>query len=170
MTANLDVSSSARRPAFLSQDRVEAMRLIGLWATISFAALSALGMLVQVYLIAGVLFGENWLELHRDLGKLVHAGYLFTFGAAVVAAFPNWRWLVWPFVLASLGTAQAFLAGEFNIPFIAWGLDLAQGNGALHAFHGALVPVVFVAALVIAWRASKALETGVQEEQRKDRP
>jgi hypothetical protein len=170
MATNLNLRSSARRSALLSQDRAEALRLIGLWATISFAALSALGMLVQVYLIAGVLFGENWLELHGELGKLVHAGYLLTFGAAVVAAFPDWRWLLWPFVLASLGTTQAFLAGEFNIPFVAWGLDLAAGNGVLHAFHGALVPVVFVIALVIAWRATTALEIGAQDDQRKHRP
>jgi hypothetical protein len=118
------------------------------------------GMLVQVYLIAGVLFGEDWLELHRDLGKLVHLGYLLTFGAALLAAVPSWRWLLWPFVLATLGSTQAFLAGEFDVPLLAWGLDLAGDNGALHAFHGALVPLVFVTALVVARQALAALAIG----------
>jgi hypothetical protein len=117
-------------------------------------------MLAQVYLIAGVVFGEAWLELHSDLGKVVHLGYLLTFGAAVVAVAPDWRWLLWPSVLAVVGSMQAFMAGEFDVPFLGWGIDLSGGNGALHAFHGALVPVVFAIALAIAWRAWTALGMG----------
>jgi hypothetical protein len=132
-------------------------RRVGLWSTGAFAAVSAVGIFVQVYLIAGVLFGEDWLELHGDLGKLVHLGYLLTFGAAVVAGVSDWRWLLWPSVLAVLGSTQAFLAGEFDIPFLAWRIDIGGGNGVLHAFHGALVPIVFVIALGIAWRAWTAL-------------
>ena len=48
----------ARRPAPRSQDRAVSRRRIGLWTTIAFATLTAVGMVVQVYLIAGVLFGE----------------------------------------------------------------------------------------------------------------
>jgi hypothetical protein len=128
-----------------------------------------LGCSFRSNLIAGVLFGEDWLELHRDLGKLVHLGYLLTFGTALLAAVPSWRWLLWPFVLATLGSTQAFLAGEFDVPLLAWGLDLAGDNGALHAFHGALVPLVFVTALVVARQAWAALAIGVPD-QRKDRP
>ena len=57
--------------------------------------MSVIGMFVQVYLIAGVLFGEDWLQLHRDLGKLVHLGYLLTFGAALVASAPDRRCSRW---------------------------------------------------------------------------
>jgi hypothetical protein len=124
------------------------------------AALTAVGMFVQVYLIAGVLFGEDWRDLHRDLGKFVHLGYLLTFGTALVALWPNLRAMLWPFVLAGLGSTQAFLAGEFNIPFVAWGIDLAGSNGALHAFHGGLVPIVFVTALGTARQAWAALGMG----------
>jgi hypothetical protein len=152
----------ARRPARRSPDRAVSRRRIGLWATLAFAMLTAVGMFVQVYLIAGVLFGEDWLELHRDLGQLVHLGYVLTFVAALVAAAPDWRWLLPPFVLAVLGSTQAFLAGEFDIPFLAWGLDISGGNGALHAFHGALVPIVFVTALVIARQAWTALGMGAR--------
>jgi hypothetical protein len=155
--ANLNLTAHARRSVPRSRELTVPRRRIGLWATAVLAALSAVGMLAQVYLIAGVMFGEAWLELHSDLGKIVHMGYLLTFGAAVVAVAPDWRWLLWPSVLAGLGSTQAFMAGEFDIPFLAWGLDLSQGNGALHALHGALVPVVFAVALVIAWRAWTAL-------------
>jgi hypothetical protein len=137
-------------------------RRIGLSATVAFAALSAVGMFVQVYLIAGVLFGEAWLDLHGDLGKLVHLGYILTFVAALVAAAPNWRWLLWPSVLAVLGSIQTFLAGEFDIPFLAWGGDIGGGNGVLHAFHGAVVPIVFVIAVGIVWRGWTALGIGAR--------
>jgi hypothetical protein len=162
MVANLNLASRARGSTPRSQEGAVPRRGIGLWATAVFAALSAVGMLAQVYLIAGVVFGEAWLELHSDLGKVVHFGYLLTFGAAIVAAAPDWRWLLWPSVLAGLGSVQAFMAGEFDIPFLAWGIDLSRGNGALHAFHGALVPVVFAVALVIAWRAWTALGMGAR--------
>jgi hypothetical protein len=157
-----DRRSAARRSAPWSQARAASRQWIGLWATIAFAALTAVGMLVQVYLIAGVLFGENWLELHTDLGKLVHLGYLLTFGAALVALWPNLRATLWPFLLAVLGSTQSFLAGEFDIPFLGWGLDIAGDSGALHAFHGALVPIVFVTVLVIARQAWTALGMGVR--------
>jgi hypothetical protein len=39
----------------------------------------------------------------------------------------------------------------------------------LHAFHGALVPIVFVTALVVARQAWTALAIGVPD-QRNDRP
>jgi hypothetical protein len=162
MVANLIPPSGVRTSAPRTQDRVVPRRQIGLWATMAFAALSAIGMFVQVYLIAGVLFGEAWLELHSDLGKLVHLGYLLTFVAALVVAATDWRWLLWPFVLAALGSTQAFLAGEFDLPLVAWGIDLAGGNGALHALHGALVPIVFVTALVIARQAWTALKVGAR--------
>jgi hypothetical protein len=115
---------------------------LGLWGTFVFAALAAIGMGIQVYLIAGVLFGEpGWLDTHKDVGKFfVHPMYILTFLAALVGAWPNWRATAWPFALAVLGSIQAFLAGG----------DMSAG---IHAFHGALVPIVFVIALWIAWRA-----------------
>jgi hypothetical protein len=162
MVANLNLASRTGRSVERSEERAVPRRQVGLWATAVLAALSAVGMLAQVYLIAGVVFGEAWLELHSDLGKVVHLGYLLTFAAAVVAVAPDWRWLLWPSVLAGLGSIQAFMAGEFDIPFLARGIDLSGGNGVLHAFHGALVPIVFGVALVIAWRAWTALGMGAR--------
>ena len=125
---------------------------IGLWGTFVFAALAVVGMGVQVYLIAGVIFGEDWLDAHKSLGMLVHLFYILTFVFALVGAWPNWRATTWPFVLAVVGSIQAFLAAAG---------DIGSGdNAAVAAFHGALVPIVFVIALVIAWRGYTALGLG----------
>jgi hypothetical protein len=124
---------------------------LGLWGTFIFAALAVAGMLIQVYLIGGFIFGETgWLDTHKDLGMLVHLFYVLTFLSALVAAWPNWRATTWPFALAVIGTIQAFLAGGGNV---------GGSDGAVHAFHAALVPIVFVIALMIAWRAWSSLQS-----------
>jgi len=124
---------------------------LGLWGTFVFSALAVIGVLVQVYLIGGFLFGESgWLDTHRDMGKLVHLFYVLTFVSALVAAWPEWRKTGWPFALAALGTVQAFLAGGSGLE--------KQQDGAIHAFHAALVPIVFVIAFMIAWRTWKMLQ------------
>jgi hypothetical protein len=125
---------------------------IGLWGTFIFATLSMIGMFIQVYLIAGFIFGETgWLDTHKDVGMVTHLFYVLTFLAALLAAWPNWRATGLAFLLALIGSVQAFLAGGGNV---------GGDDAALHAFHGALVPIVFVIALVIAWRAYTALGFG----------
>jgi len=125
---------------------------IGLWGTFIFGTLAVIGMGVQVYLIGGFIFGENgWLDTHKDLGMVVHLFYILTFLSALLAAWPNWRATGLAFLLAAIGTIQAFLAG---------GGDVGGDNAALHAFHAALVPIVFLLALVVAWRAYTALGMG----------
>jgi hypothetical protein len=122
---------------------------IGLWGTLIFAVLAAVGMGIQVYLIAGFIFGETgWLDTHKDFGMLTHLFYVLTFLAALVGLWPNWRATLWPFLLALIGSVQAFLAGGGNV---------GGDNAALHAFHGALVPVVWLIALWVAWQAYNAL-------------
>ena len=97
------------------------------------------------------MFGETgWLTPIKIIGKLVHLFYVLTFVAALVGAWPDWRRTGWPFALAALGTVQAFLAGGS-------GLEQRQ-DGAMHAFHAALVPIVFVIAFMIAWRTWKMLQ------------
>ena len=124
---------------------------IGLWGTFIFAVLAVFGMFIQVYLIAGFIFGEaGWLDTHKSMGMLTHLFYVLTFLAALVGAWPNWRATGWPFALAAIGSVQAFLAG---------GGDVGGDNAALHAFHGALVPIVFLIAIFVVWRAWTALQT-----------
>lgn len=123
---------------------------IGLWGTFIFALLVVVGMAVQVYLVATYAFepateaGQDAIDLHKDLGKAVHGAYILTFLAALVALWPNWRatWLA--FSLAVIGSVQAFLAGG----------DMSPG---VHALHGAFVPVVFLIAVIVMWRAYSAL-------------
>jgi hypothetical protein len=125
---------------------------LGLWGTFIFASLAVIGMFVQVYLIAGFIFGENgWLDTHKDIGMLTHLMYVLTFVAALIGLWPNWRATAWPFILAVIGSVQAFLAG---------GGDVGGSDAALHAFHGALVPLVFLIAVWIAWRSYSALGLG----------
>ena len=48
---------------------------IGLWGTVIFAGASVVGVMVQLYLIGGFLFGETgWLDAHKDFGKVVPPG------------------------------------------------------------------------------------------------
>jgi len=123
---------------------------IGLWGTFIFASLAVIGMGIQVYLIGGFIFGETgWLDTHKDLGKLVHLFYILTFLSALLAAWPNWRAPGWAFLLAVIGSVQAFLAG---------GGDVGGDNGALHAFHAALVPIVLLIAVYVFWRAWTTLK------------
>ena len=123
--------------------------------TFLFATLSVLGMIIQVYLIAGVIFGEDWIDAHKSLGMIVHLFYVLTFVAALVGAWPNWRATGAAFALALIGSVQAFLAAAG---------DIGSGDSAaVAAFHGALVPIVFAIALWIGWRAQVALRAGPED-------
>jgi dipeptide/tripeptide permease len=125
---------------------------IGWWATFLLALLVLVGLFVQVYLIATFAFdsagetGADALDTHRDLGPIVHGIEVLVFLAVLVAVLPNWRAAGWAFALLVVGSIQAFLAGG----------DMSPG---VHAFHGALVPVVFVIVLVILWQAWQAVRS-----------
>jgi len=124
-------------------------RRVGLWATLLFSAAAVVGVLFQVFFIGAYIFGEpDALDIHKDLGKLVHLFYVLTFVSALVAAWPAWRRVGWPFALAVLGSVQAFLAGGDDVS--PW----------VHAFHAALVPIVFVIALRIAMRTKDTVGLG----------
>jgi len=119
---------------------------LGDWGTFLFATAAAIGVIVQVFLIGAFIFGEDALDLHKECGKVVHGLYVLTFIAAIIGAWPNWRRTAWPFGLAVLGSIQAFLAGG--------GDDV---SGWVHAFHAALVPLVFLIAVWISWNARGVL-------------
>jgi hypothetical protein len=124
---------------------------IGLWGTVIFAGASLVGVIVQLYLIGAFIFDgeQDWLDAHKDFGMIVHLAYILTFVFALVGAWPNWRETLWPFVLAVIGSVQAFFAG---------GGDVGGDNGGIHAFHAALVPIVVMLALYIGWRAWTAIQ------------
>ena len=123
---------------------------LGTWGVFLFAAAATVGVVFQVFFIGAYIFGEHdALDIHKNLGKLVHLCYVLTFVASFIGAWPNWRRTAWPFGLAVLGTIQAFLAGG--------GDDV---SGWVHAFHAALVPLVFVLAIRIAMWGKDALGIG----------
>ena len=127
---------------FYCAAHVDRQRL-GNWGVFLFAAAAAIGVIFQVFFIGAYIFGEHdALTVHKDLGKLVHLFYVLTFLAALIGAWPNWRRTGVPFALAAIGTVQAFLAGG--------GDDV---SGWIHAFHAALVPLVFLIAVWISWAA-----------------
>ena len=135
---------------------------IGLWGNLHLRDARRHRHDVQVYLIGGFIFGENgWLDTHKDLGKVVHLFYILTFLSALLGAWPNWRATGLAFLLAAIGSVQAFLAG---------GGDVGGDNAALHAFHAALVPIVFLLALAVAWRRVHGARHGRQSRHRTRRP
>jgi hypothetical protein len=125
---------------------------VGLWGTAIFAGLAIVGMAIQIYLIGGVAFGEGsgWLDAHKTFGKVTHGFYILTFLSALLAAWPNWRATGLAFALAVIGSVQAFLAFDGNFG--------GSDNPAIHAFHAALVPLVFLIAVIVGWRAYAALQ------------
>jgi hypothetical protein len=129
---------------------------LGTWGVFLFAGAAAVGILFQVFFIGAHIFNPtetDALDIHKNLGKLVHLFYVLTFVAALIGAWPNWRRTTWPFALAVIGTIQAFLAGGGN--------DVSNW---IHAFHAALVPVVFLIAVWVSWRARVELTGGTPAE------
>ena len=124
---------------------------LGLWGTVIFASLAAIGMAIQVYLIAGFLFGEpGWLDTHKDLGKLVH-----------LTLHPHLPFRAGRRVAELAGDALAVRARSARLgPGVPRGraVDVGGSDAAIHAFHGMLAPVVFVVALYVAWQAWLALK------------
>ena len=85
------------------------------------------------------------------MGKLVHLFYVLTFVSALVAA--------WPEVAKDRVAVRACRARHRSgVPRGRQRVREGQQDGALHAFHAALVPIVFVIAFMIAWRTWKMLQ------------
>lgn len=130
-------------------------RRIAHWIHFVAATLVLVGVVVQVYLAAGQLFGADSLDDHQDMGWLVHNLELLVFVAALAAWLPRTD-IVWSFVLALVGTIQIVLfTGQED-----W----------VGAIHGAGALVVFVVAAVVAHRSWRALRRAPAEPARIDTP
>ena len=69
---------------------------LGTWGVFLFAAAAAVGILFQLFFIGAYIFGEtDALDVHKDLGKLVHLFYVLTFvvamGTTVYTLWMAWR-------------------------------------------------------------------------------
>jgi hypothetical protein len=106
------------------------------WAHLACAALVAIAVFVQVYLIGAYLFGagSGLLEAHRSVGFTAHLVECLVLIAALVAWLPRTDILL-SLALAVLGTAQIALASAHG-----W-------TGGLHPLF-ALVVLVLSARLV----------------------
>ena len=120
------------------------MRRWGLWATLIFSAIVAVGVWVQVYLIAAYFFGAvDAKDAHGAFGGLVvHGAELLAFLGALAGWWRRWARVGLAFALIAVGTIQiAFVDGE------EW----------IGALHGLLAMVVMVLAAYLAWLAWRDL-------------
>ncbi len=116
-------------------------RRIAYWIHLVAATLVFIGIVVQVYLASGQLFGTDSLDTHRDSGWLVHNLELLVLVAAVAAWLPRVD-IGWSFLLALLGTVQVLLN---------------EGSDWIGAIHGVGALLVLALAAVIVYRDARGL-------------
>ncbi|HWH06798.1 MAG TPA: hypothetical protein VNT23_10250 [Gaiellaceae bacterium] len=117
-------------------------RRIAHWLHLVAATLVVLGVVVQVYLAAGQLFGADSLDAHTEVGWAVHTLEVLVFLAALAAWLPRAD-IVLSFLLALVGTLQI-------TPF-------ANQSEWVGAIHGGGALVVFALAALVAHRSARAL-------------
>lgn len=118
-----------------------------LWANLILAVLVAVGVFVQVYLIASYFFGagQDALDAHKNLGGIVHIVEVLVFLAAIGGYWRRWGEIGLSFSLAVIGTIQ---------------LGLADGDDWVGGLHGVFALVVLLLAGAIAHRTMRALGVG----------
>ena len=121
-----------------------------LWINTVAAALVAVGVFVQVYLITAYATGagEGALDAHEFIGfTVLHLLELVVFLAAIGAYWGAWPWIGWSFLLIALGTVQIFLAPPDEDPSSGW----------VHGLHGLFALFVLVLAAVIFHHGMRTL-------------
>jgi hypothetical protein len=117
------------------------------WAVLILSSLVALGVFLQVYFIASYMFGAGTdaLDLHKDIGGIVHGVELLVFIAALVGFWKKWADVGWAFALALIGTVQ---------------LGFSDGDDWVGGLHGLLALFVLVIAGIVSHRTMRALGVG----------
>ncbi len=117
------------------------------WAVLVLAGLVVVGVFLQVYFIASYFFGagEDALDLHENVGGIVHTIETLVFLAAIVAYWKRWAGLLMPFLLALIGTVQLIFT------------DADEWVGGL---HGLLALVVLFLAHAVVQRSVRDLGLG----------
>lgn len=119
------------------------MRRFGLWAVFVFSAIVAVGVVVQVYLIAAYFFGADALDAHGFVGGgVVHGAEVLAFLGALAAWWRRWALVGLALALPVIGTIQ--------IAFV-------DGDEWVGAFHGLLAMVVMFLGAWLAWLAWREL-------------
>jgi hypothetical protein len=117
------------------------------WAVLILSGLVALGVFLQVYFISSYIFGAGTdaLDLHKDIGGIVHGVELLVFIAALVGFWKKWADVGWAFALALIGTVQ---------------LGFSDGDDWVGGLHGLLALFVLVIAGIVSHRTMRALGVG----------
>jgi hypothetical protein len=126
------------------------MRKPFVWISLVLSWIVLVGIVLQLYFIAAYIFGAGTgaLHAHEDFGgAVVHPAEILVFLVSLVAWWRNWRNIGLSFLLALLGTAQVFLAGDVNKGTHGW----------LHGLHGGLVVFVVWIAWLVSHREMRAL-------------
>ncbi|MHB1244010.1 MAG: hypothetical protein ACYC1P_11530 [Gaiellaceae bacterium] len=119
------------------------MRRPLLWTQLVLAALVALGVWVQVYLIASSQLGAaDALDLHETLGEIMRGLELLVFLAALGAWWRTWGRIGHAFGLAAVGTIQ---------------ISLTSGDAWVGGLHGLLALAILVMAVFIVKDDAEAL-------------
>jgi hypothetical protein len=121
-----------------------------LWIHFVLAALIALLVFVQAYLITAYVTGagEGALDAHGFVGfAIIHLAELLVFLTALLAWWRNWTMIGLSFFLIVFGTVQIFLAPPDEDPASGW----------VHGLHGLFALFVMLTAAWIAWRDWPAL-------------
>ena len=114
-----------------------------LWAQLVLAAAVAVGVWVQVYLIASHLFGAaDALDLHKTVGEIMRGLEVLVFLAAFGAWWRNWGKIGHAFGLAAVGTIQ---------------ISLTSGDEWVGGFHGLLALAILTMAVFIVKDDAEAL-------------
>lgn len=122
------------------------MRRSFLWIQLVAAALVAIGVWLQVYLISSYFFGEpDALDLHATVGEAMRGIEILVFLAAFGAWWRNWGKIGHAFGLALVGTVQILLTG---------------GDAWVGGLHGVLALVLLVMAVFIVKDDAEALGLG----------
>ena len=118
-----------------------------LWIHLVLATLVVVGIFVQVYLIASYFFGagSDALDVHKDLGGIVHIVEVLVFLASIGAYWRRWWDVGLGFAVGAIGTIQ---------------LGFADGDDWVGGLHGLFALIVLVLAAVAAHRSVRALGLG----------
>jgi hypothetical protein len=112
-------------------------RRTAVWAVLILVGLVAIGVLVQVYLIASYIFGAgvDALDAHKTMGNVVHGLEVLTFLVALYAWWGRWALATLALSLPVIGTIQVFFA---------------DGDEWVGGVHGLLALIVFALAGAIS--------------------
>jgi hypothetical protein len=132
------------------------MRRKFVWISALAASLVAVGVIVQLYLVASWIFGAgSAVDAHRANGIVVWALGIAVGISGVVAYWRVWRKVGVSIALPVLTEIQIVVVGSIDHPS-------ENVSGWIHGFHGGLAIFVFLLAAWIAYRDFTALRGGIR--------